>query len=343
MRATQRIRLGVIGAGRMGELHSRVATQTRGVVLAGVYDPDSERAGRIARAYETDAHSDLDGLLSAVDAVILAAPTSVHESLAVSVLRRGLHLLIEKPIASTLEEARRVQAEAAKVHGVCMVGHTERYNMAFRELLTVLGEERPLAVSIRRLNPFAPRITDADVTLDLLIHDIDLLLTLAKQAPTSIFASGLRVLSERLDHVDALLTFPGGTIGSLTASRITEDKIRRIEVTAPGHYIVADLLARTLTIHRRAVSEWAVAGADVKFSLESVTQQVQVATVEPLAVEQQDFVDAITSGRAPAVTVDDAVRALEVVIAVRELAERHAPPLLTSDAALQGDGAPRPR
>lgn len=329
------IRLGVIGAGRMGELHSRVASQNRGIALAGVYDPNRARAERIARAHEVTAFPELERLLSSVDAVIIAAPTSLHEELALIALRRGLHTLIEKPIAATVDEARRIQDAVASAGVVCLVGHTERYNMTFRELLIVLERTRPLAMSIRRLNPLAPRITDADVTLDLLIHDADLALTVAGEQPTSIFASGLRVLSERLDYVNAILTFGSGMVASLTASRVTEDKIRRIEVTTKDRYIVADLLTRTLTIHRRAVSEWAVAGPDVKFTLESITHQVQVPNVEPLAVEQQDFVDAIREGRRAMVDASDGADALEVTIAVRRLAEAHAPVLL-------GEGASRP-
>ncbi|MBI4349624.1 MAG: Gfo/Idh/MocA family oxidoreductase [Elusimicrobia bacterium] len=306
----------------MGEIHCRVARGVRGIELSGVYDPDATRSAHIGRLYETVATSSLDALFDRSDAIVVAAPSSFHASIALDAIAHGCHVLIEKPIALNIADARAVASAAASAAVVCAVGHVERHNATFEELQRVLADDRPLAVSIRRLNYFAPRIGDADVTLDLLIHDIDLVRTMAGEEPRVIYATGLRVLTERLDHVDALLSFPGGVIGSLTASRITEDKIRRIEVSAADRYVVADLLRRTLTIHKRANAEWAHGGPDVAFRLESVTQQVQVPAVEPLHRELTDLMEAIQVGRPPKVVAEDGVRALEIALEVQRQAEQ---------------------
>lgn len=322
---SERVRLGVIGAGAMGANHCRVARGIRGAELVGVHDVDRGRAEHVATQFDVRCFSERKALLDAVDAVVIAVPTSIHAPLAIEALESGRHVLIEKPIADTPDAAHAVVAAARAAHRVCAVGHVERHNATFSELMTVLGDERPIAVNIRRLNYFAPRITDADVTLDLLIHDVDLLLTLVGSEPTLVSATGLRVISDQLDHVDALFVFRDGAVGALTASRVTEDKIRRIEVIAPGRYVVADLLRRTLTIHQRAESRWETGGPDVKFRLESVTQQVQVPAIEPLQVELEDLVSAIRDGRSPRVTAEDGMRALLIVLDVQRQAEAVAP------------------
>lgn len=319
------IRLGIVGAGHMGGLHSRVARQVRGFDLGGIFDPVAERSQRLARQYETQAYPTLDALLASVDAVIVATPTRLHRDVATVALAAGKHVLVEKPIATELADAERIAEAARSARTVATVGHTERHNTVFSELRTVLGDQRPLAISIRRLNYYAPRITDMDVTLDLLIHDVDLVLAISGTPPTSVEATGLRAVDDRLDHVDVILTFADGTIASLTASRVTEDKIRRIEIVASGRYIVADLLRRTLTIHKRATSAWEVSGSEVKFRLDSVTEQVQVPVVEPLQAELADFADAIATGRPPLVSLEDGIRALRVVVDVQRTAESRAP------------------
>ncbi len=323
MKASGKVRVGVVGVGVMGELHCRVASRVRSIDLVGVYDLDGERARHIAATYETRCFSAIDDLLQVVDAAVIAVPTSLHRDLALAALGAGRHVLIEKPVASTIEDADAILAAAHRLGRVCGVGHTERYSPTFRELQSVIGTDRPVAINIRRLSPFPERITDADVALDLMIHDVDLVLAVSGTMPSFVSAVGLRVRSSSLDHIEALLAFPDGVVSSLTASRVTEDKVRRIEVSAPGRYLVADLLTRTLTIHRRAVSEREISGGEVKFRLESITQQVQVPSIEPLYAELTDFAAAVLEGRPPLVGLDDGRRALEIVLGVRALAERH--------------------
>jgi predicted dehydrogenase len=323
---SDRIRLGVVGTGAMGELHCRVAAQLVGrFELIGVHDIDHARARGVAQQFGVVAYERFEELVDRVDAVVVATPPASHAAIAIAALEAGRHALVEKPIASEVADGERIAAAARSAGRTCLVGHIERYNPTVPELFAVLGDERPLAVSARRLNYFAPRVTDTDVTVDLLIHDADVILELAGEAPASVSATGMRVETDRLDHVEALLSFPSGIVASLTASRITEDKIRRIDVVARGRYVVADLLRRTLTIHRRASSEWQPHGRDVRFRLDSVTQQVQLPSAEPLQLELADFATSIHEGRPPVVGPEDGIRALDLVQRVQRAAEASAP------------------
>lgn len=320
---TAPIHLAVVGVGKMGEVHCRVVSQIKAFRLVGVYDPDADRGRHVAELYDTRYFASLEELLRGVDAVVIAAPTAAHADLADIALTARVHVLIEKPIAATVEDGRRVVQSARQSERVCLVGHTERYNGAFRELQNVLAGAGPLSIRMQRLSSSPDRSGDLDVILDLMIHDIDLLLYLVGEEPGSMSATGLRMRSDRLDHVDALFAFPGGSIAALTASRVTESKIRRIEVTAPGRYVTADLLSRQLTIQRGALPQFEPAGDGVKFRLDSVTQQVQVPAAEPLALELADFAAAIREGRSPSITVEDGLRALSLALRVQEQAERN--------------------
>jgi predicted dehydrogenase len=324
---SERIRIGIAGAGAMGEVHCRVASQLIGRFhLIGVHDTNHDRARTVAQQFGIEAHERLDALLERVDAIVVATPPAAHASVAIAALAAGRHVLVEKPIAAEIADGERIADAARRARRVCLVGHIERYNPTFPELVSVLGGERPMALSVRRLNYFAPRVTDTDVTVDLLIHDVDLVLELAGEAPATVSATGMKVETDRLDHVEALLSFSSGIVASLTASRITEDKIRRIDVVARGRYIVADLLRRTLTIHQRASSEWQPQGRNVRFRLDSVTQQVQLPSSEPLQLELADFAGAIQEGREPEVGAEDGIRALALVQEIQRAAEASAPP-----------------
>ncbi len=323
---SDRVRLGVVGVGAMGELHCRVVAQMTGTFeFVGAHDVSAVRARAVAEQFGVKAYDSVEQLIDQVDAIVVATPSATHAAVAIPALEAGRHVLVEKPIASDIADGERIAETARRTRRTCLVGHIERYNATFRELITVLGGERPLSVGIRRLNYFAPRITDADVTMDLMIHDVDLALELAGEEPTDVFATGLCVETRDLDHVEALLSFPSGIVAALTASRITEDKIRRIDVVARGRYVVADLLRRTLTIHQRASSEWQPRGRDVRFQLASVTQQVQLPSAEPLQVELADFAGAIRDGRPPEVDARDGIRALALVQRIQRAAQASAP------------------
>ncbi len=310
----EHVRVGVIGAGRMGQRHCRIYSNLRRVHLAGVYDTDAGLAERIAAQYDAPFYSQLDDLLDNADAVSLTASTPAHHDVALRCLERGVHVLVEKPITETLEQAEAL-TEAAEASGlVVQVGHIERFNPAYIELKNVLEEMHVLAINLRRLSPYEGSNVDVDVVLDLMIHDTNLVLDLLGRNPASVEAYGFAVFGNALDHTVAHLTFDSGPLLTMTASRVTEQKIRSIEVTAMQAYLECDLLNKSISVHRRTVGEYL---AHNKYRQESIVERIQVPIFEPLFVELQHFIECIVENKTPMVSARDGLRALRLVDTIR--------------------------
>lgn len=312
------IRVGVIGAGRMGQRHCRVYSTLRQAQLVGICDTVPETGRRVAEEYDVPFYGDVEALLKHVDAVSLATPTPSHFSLAMQCLAQGVHVLVEKPITETVEQAETL-AQAAEASGlVVQVGHIERFNPAYIELKNVLENLTVLAVNFRRLSPYVGSNTDVDVVMDLMTHDVDLALDLMGQEPLSVNAYGLTAFSGYIDHAVAHLCFGSGPILTLTASRVTEQKVRFVEVTALEAYVEADLLNKSLSVHRRTVGEYLNHNRrGVKYRQESVVERIFVPTLEPLSLELQHFVDCILHGSPPQVSARDGLNALRLVMDIR--------------------------
>jgi predicted dehydrogenase len=312
-------RIGVIGVGRMGQRHCRVAANLRRSQLVGVHDVSTATAPHVARQLDVPFYDRIDDLLDRVDAVSIATPTPAHFDIAMRCLERKVGVLVEKPIAETIEQATRL-TEAAEQSGVLvMVGHIERFNPAYIELKNVLESMEPLAVGIRRLSPFAGSNTDVDVVADLMVHDTNLALDLMGRQPTSIDAFGFSVFSDGLDHVVTHLTFDAGPLFTLTASRITEEKIRSIDVTAREAYLECDLLNKSIAVHRQTTGEYLHRGS--KYRQESTVERIQVPIVEPQVAEFQHFVECVLDRKAPAVSARDGLNALRLADAIRDVCE----------------------
>jgi predicted dehydrogenase len=299
----------VIGAGSMGKNHLRVVGEIPALELVGLFDANRETAHRVAQDYRTTAFESLPDLLQAVDAVSVAAPSSRHTEIAVEAARMRRHVLIEKPIALNTGDARRI-IDACNAAGVTlMVGHIERFNPVFTELLKVLEDELILALSFRRLSPFDPRTGDANVVQDLMIHDIDLLCALAGSPVRQIASQGTNVHSGKPDHVQTLIRLENGIAADLTASRITESKVRRIEVTAKNAFIVANLLDRSLEIMRQTRF---LPGMErsTTYRQENVVEKIYVPMSEPLRTEFTHFAECISTGAKPKTDGDSALKAL---------------------------------
>ncbi len=310
----EHVRVGVIGVGRMGQRHCRIYSNLRRVHLAGAYDADAGLTERIAAQYDAPSYNQLDDLLDNVDAVSLTAPTPLHYDIALHCLERGVHVLIEKPIAETLEQAAAL-TEAAESSGlVVQVGHIERFNPAYIELKNVLEDMHVLAINLRRLSPYEGSNVDVDVVLDLMIHDTNLVLDLLGRDPASVDAYGMAVFGNALDHTVAHLTFDSGPLLTMTASRVTEQKIRSIEVTAMQAYLECDLLNKSISVHRRTVGEYL---AHNKYRQESIVERIQVPIFEPLFVELQHFIECIVENKTPMVSARDGLRALRLVDTIR--------------------------
>jgi predicted dehydrogenase len=237
---TARLRLGVVGVGALGRHHARHLTQLEDACLVGIYDINPTRAAEVAGELSTRSFPDLDQLLAEVEAVTVAVPTPVHAEVGMRALSRGVPVLMEKPLAATLDEADRLITEAGRRGLQLQVGHIERYNQALRAAEPYL--DGPRHIESQRLAPFQPRGTDVAVVLDLMIHDLDLVLHLIGGASaTEVRASGLSVLSPHLDMANARVEFSNGAVALATASRVSRERVRRLRLFQPNGYLSLDL------------------------------------------------------------------------------------------------------
>ncbi len=317
------IKVGVIGLGRMGQQHCRVYSTLRRAQLVGVHDIDPELGEVVAKRLDVPYYPRVEELLEEVDAVSLVTPTPTHHELSKMILDYGVHLLVEKPITETLEQAEELTQHAERSNLVVQVGHIERFNPAYIEMKNVLEDLTPLAINFRRLSAYAGSNTDVNVVLDLMIHDTDLVLDLVGEEPVEVIAYGLTALGNAVDHVNVQLTFPSGPMVSMTASRVTEQKVRSIEVTAWEAYVETDLLHKTIDVHRRTIGQYLNhSKRGVKYRQESILERIVVPIVEPLYAELQHFIDCVAERRTPIVTPRDGLRALRLASQICEAAQK---------------------
>jgi virulence factor len=310
------LRVGVIGVGRMGERHCRVYSTLRNAHLVGVCDASLTLGNRVAQQYEVPFYANVDELLDRVDAVTIATPTPQHYDLALRCLEHGVHVLVEKPITETVEQAEKLTQAAEASNRVVQVGHIERFNPTYVELKKLLESLTPLAVNWRRLSPYAGSNTDVDVILDLMVHDLDLALDLmGGREPLSVAACGLTAKSGVADHVVVHLGFEGGPLVTLTASRVTEQKVRLIEVTAQEAFVEGDLLNKSISVHRRTIGEYL---ANSKYRQESTIERLQVPAAEPLFLELQHFAQCILEGKPQQVPARQGWRVLALAETIRQ-------------------------
>ena len=301
------IRTAVIGAGSFGANHLRVLSELPGVTLAGVVDCDPERASEAAAKYHCPVLT-LSDVAERADAAIVATPTVTHAEIGCTLIAAGLDILVEKPIAHDLRSAELLVTAAETHRRILQVGHLERFNPAIRALRS--HATLPLFFEIHRMSVFTPRSLDVDVVLDLMIHDVDILLSLTHAMPTEIRAAGIRILSPKVDIANVRLAFENGCIANLTASRASVEKIRKLRLFQPGEYI-------SLDYSRQDISRVSVRDGQVGF------EAVPVEHSEPLRLELESFVTAVRTRSDPEVTGEDARRALEVCLAILDHIEQH--------------------
>ena len=233
-----KIRVAVIGAGVFGRHHLRVLSQSLNATLVGVVDADPERAAQAAAEHNCLTFATLGELQGNVDAAVVAVPTSLHAEVGCELLESGIDVLVEKPIAADLASARRLVDTAAEHERILQIGHLERFNPAVAALKKITTI--PLFFEIHRLSLFSPRSLDVDVVLDLMIHDLDIVLDLAGAMPEEIRAAGISILSEKVDIANVRLAFPGGCVANLTASRVSTERVRKLRLFQPHQYISLD-------------------------------------------------------------------------------------------------------
>jgi predicted dehydrogenase len=313
MSADTPVRLGVIGSGVMGTNHTRVAAGLGAVELVSVHDADASRAQQLAAAYGARAEPDVAALARSVDAAVVATPTEYHVPIAMQLLEAGVDVLVEKPIAPDVESARRLVDTAERLGRVLAVGHVERFNPAVLELDSLL--EDVVHVEARRISSYSPRIKD-DVVIDLMIHDLDLVAMIAGSDVAEVHALTRAPRSSSADIATALLAFDNGVTAALTASRVGQNKIRRIDVTQAENYVVLDLLRQDVTVERVESAEY----SDDHGRRYRQRGVVEVPFLEhrgePLALELTHFAECVRTRSQPRVTGAAGVRALEIALRV---------------------------
>jgi predicted dehydrogenase len=285
-----RIRAAVVGAGHMGQYHILALAELWGVELVGVVDIDPVKAESVATRYGVRAFGSHHELAGRVDFATVAVPTDRHFEVARDLLESGAHVLVEKPMTSTLEEAKELFRVARQKNRVLHVGHVERFNGAVQELRKIV--ERPILIESRRLGPFVPRVQDDSVVMDLMIHDIDIVLGLVAGEPRKMTAVGCSVHSRRTDVANVQIVFDGGTMASITASRATEEKIRTLAITQPDAYIVLDYSHQDIQIHRRAAQEYTLNRESIRYRQASFVEHLLVHKDNPLKLEIRHLVAA---------------------------------------------------
>jgi predicted dehydrogenase len=290
------IRGAVVGAGHMGQYHVLALAELWGVDLVGVVDTDFERARRVAAPYGVRAFRDHRELAGEVDFATVAVPTERHFDVARELLEAGAHVLVEKPMTSTLEEAKELFQVARQRKRVLHVGHVERFNGAVQELRKIV--ERPILIESRRLGPFVPRVQSDSVVMDLMIHDIDIVLGLVDSEPRKMTAVGASVHSSVTDVATVQIVFDSGAMATITASRATEEKIRTLAITQPEAYIVLDYGTQDIQIHRRADQEYTLNRESIRYRQASFVEHLLVHKDNPLKLEIRHLIGAVRSAQA---------------------------------------------
>jgi predicted dehydrogenase len=296
MAVSERVRAGVVGAGHMGQYHILVYAELWDVDLVGVADIDPERATSVAQHYDTRAVTDHRQLIGQVDVASVCVPTEQHFHVARDLLEAGISVLVEKPLTPTLDEGRELFDVADRAGAVLHVGHVERFNGAVQELKRIV--EQPILIESRRLGPFVSRVQKDTVVMDLMIHDLDIVLGLVDAPPRRLTAAGSSVHSDVADVANVQLWFPTGTIATITASRATEEKIRTLAVTQPDAYIMLDYTDQDLQIHRRAAQEYLLNRESIRYRQASFIEHLRVHKENPLKLEILHLIDAVRRTRA---------------------------------------------
>lgn len=304
-----RPRVAVVGAGSFGRHHLRVIHQSERAELAGVLDLDPARADAAAATHQCRKFESLEELAGNADAAVVVTPTVSHCTIGCTLMEMGIDVLVEKPIADAVDAARKLVETAARCGRILQAGHLERFNPAVIALREALGT--PLFFEIHRLSEFSPRSLDVDVVLDLMIHDIDIVLALTGQVPQEIRAAGIRILSEKVDIANVRLQFPSGCVANLTASRVSTERVRKLRLFQPHEYISLDY-GRQEAVRFRVKPPLAIDFA-----------RLPAAKDEPLRLELESFFESVATRRPPVVTGAQGLMALEVARAILDRIEEH--------------------
>lgn len=301
-----RVRVGIIGVGYLGTQHARILSYLEQAELKGVADIEFRKALEIGNRHGVPYYQNYEEMLDEIDAAIVATPTSEHFSITMNLLQAGKHVLVEKPITETVEQGEKL-VETAKAKGLILqVGHLERFNPAVEAVENMISE--PRFIEVQRLGSFSARSLDIDVVLDLMIHDLDIILALIKDEVKTVRSSGIHVLSEKIDIANARIEFRSGCVANLTASRVHQGKVRKLRIFEPTVYYSIDYIDQEVKV----------------FPLNGRQTDIRTLRIqkeEPLKKELQNFLTSIQEGRMSKVSGEEALRALKLAYTVLKEAE----------------------
>ena len=306
------VKVGVIGIGNMGWHHARVLSLLKDADLVGVADPDESRGKLAVEQFQCEWFKDYHDLISKVDAICIAVPTLLHHKVGLDCLKAGVNVLIEKPIAATEIEAKSL-INASKISNCLLqVGHIERFNPAFRELNKIVQNEDIVVLEARRHSPHADRANDVSVVMDLMIHDIDLVLELVNSKIQKLAAVGGRNSDGLIDYVNATLVFKNNIIASLTASKMSHKKIRNLSAHCQNGLVETDFLNHSLQIHRKAHESYTAEHGELVYRNDGYVEEVSTTSIEPLYAELEHFLKCVQGKELPEVDGEQASRALKI-------------------------------
>ncbi|MEF9426285.1 MAG: Gfo/Idh/MocA family oxidoreductase [Candidatus Mariimomonas ferrooxydans] len=307
MKNSKLLKIGVIGVGSIGNHHARIFSNLPGVDLIGVVDIDFSKAQKIASKYNCRAYKDYLKVMNLVDAVSIAVPTTMHYKIAMDFVKNDKDILIEKPITSTVEEAERIVSLGAKKGLIIQVGHLERFNSGLFLISSMI--KNPRFIESMRLSPFLGRSTDVDVTLDLMIHDIDIILSLVKSEVSDLRATGSKVLTDNIDIAYAWLEFDNGCMAEVVASRIADEKVRQLKVFQQNAYLNLNYQTQEVSCYKKNND---IVETEVK----------KPEGKEPLKEQLVSFVECIKTRAQPTVSGDEGKKALQVALKISEIIDK---------------------
>ena len=307
----------VVGVGKMGEYHVGVLSDIHEAELVGVVDSDQKRAKIISERYKTSNYKDYKELFKKVDAVVVSVPTSMHYSIAKEFIAAGIHTLLEKPCTNDLGQAEELFELAAKKNITLHIGHVERFNGAVQELFKIVKD--PIYIECRRMSPFSPRIKDDGVVLDVMIHDIDIVLNLVESDVVNINVIGNSVFSKRDDLINAQIEFENGCIANILASRVSQNKVRTLEVTQKKSSILLDYTEQEIFVHRQSSSESQLSPGSLRYKQESLVERIFVHKDNPLKLELKHFIDCAANGNRRKFSVKKELNSLNIALQILSL------------------------
>ena len=305
-----KLRVGVVGVGFIGRLHAEHYAANQHVELVGVVDIDANQAQSVAESCACKAYTEAESLLGKIDAVSIAVPSVLHRTVGEIFLNHGIHLLMEKPLASTVADAEYVVDLANRNGAKLLVGHQERFNSAIMGIAHRIDE--PKFIEANRMGKFAGRAGDVDVITDLMIHDIDLVLAIVRAPVDSVSALGASVITQHVDIANARLEFANGAVANVTASRVADEKLRQFKIYMSEQILELDLLDQSVLLEKKVIQ------ANGSIGLDETREQIETVPTITLKNEIDHFVDIVRTGGAPFVSGEDAVAALKVAQMVRE-------------------------